>query len=102
MVKEEVQKIIIKTAEPILAKKVASQFSINSALKKSDEKEEITVVADKKELPSNHFSEPDLHTEWKDPSLPVRAACPGVPATAPAPVDRETPGRLAPRELHRW
>ncbi len=64
MVKEEVQKIIIKTAEPILAKKVASQFSINSALKKSDEKEEITVVADKKELPSNHFSEPDLHTEW--------------------------------------
>lgn len=64
MLQEEVQKIILKTAEPILSKKVSSQFSIYSALNKSDEKEEISVVADKVERPSNHFSELDLQTEW--------------------------------------
>ncbi len=65
MVQEEVQKIILKTAEPISKQKIPSPFSINSALQTYDEKDEVKVVAEKVELPSNHFTETDLQTEWE-------------------------------------
>ena len=65
MVQEEVQKVVLKTAEPISRQKIPSKYSINSALQKSEQKEEIVIVAEHKELPSSHFTETDLQKEWE-------------------------------------
>ena len=56
---------VLKTASPIAAKKVSSKFSITAVLQKSEEKEEVAETAQKENLPSNHFTETDLRTEWQ-------------------------------------
>lgn len=62
---EEIEKVVLKTAEPIGIAPKPSKFSINAALEKSDEKVENKVDAQKQDLPSQHFSETDLQKEWQ-------------------------------------
>lgn len=63
---EEIKKVILKANVPIGLPKKTSQFSISAALEKSDEEPENVIDSAKKEkLPSSHFSETDLKTEWQ-------------------------------------
>ena len=55
----------MKTSEPISKTKTLSKFSISAALQKTEEEIENTIDTSKEVLPSNHFTEPDLQTEWK-------------------------------------
>ena len=66
VIPEEIKKVVLKTSEPIGSPKKPSQFSISAALTKTEE-EEPDKISDftKKELPSQHFSETDLQSEWK-------------------------------------
>ena len=61
---EEIKKVILKTSEPIGLQKKPSQFSISAALVKSEEQPEKVIDAAKKDLPSQHFTETDLQSEW--------------------------------------
>ena len=62
---EEIKKSVIKTTAPIGLPKKPSQFSISAALTKSEEAPEKIIDSAKKEMPSQHFSETDLQTEWR-------------------------------------
>ncbi|MGC4130626.1 MAG: hypothetical protein QM564_13970 [Bergeyella sp.] len=54
-----------KSAVPLNTQKLASRFSIHDALTKNEEKEsDIHTEVNTKDLPSKHFSEMDLQTEW--------------------------------------
>lgn len=64
IVPEEIKKVIAKSTEPIGVPKKASPFSINAALEKAEETPEFKKTSVKKELPSQHFTETDLQTEW--------------------------------------
>jgi hypothetical protein len=58
--------VVLKTTEPIGLQKKPSQFSISAALTKSEKEEPEKVInSAKKDLPSKHFSETDLQTEWR-------------------------------------
>lgn len=62
---EEIKKVVLKTTAPIGIVKKPSPFSISAALEKSEEEEpEKLIDANKKDLPSQHFSETDLQSEW--------------------------------------
>ena len=61
----EVPKVLEKTSAPMGIQKKASKFSITAALEKTDEQPEIFNAEAKKVLPSQHFSETDLQTEWQ-------------------------------------
>lgn len=65
MVTEEVKKVILKTTSPIGIHKKPSPFSITAAIEKSEEEPEEIIDSEKKNLPSQHFSETDLQTEWQ-------------------------------------
>ena len=65
VIPEEIKKVALKTSEPIGSPKKPSQFSISAALTKSEEEPEKIIDSTKKELPSHHFSETDLQSEWK-------------------------------------
>lgn len=63
---DEIKKVVLKTSEPIGSPKKPSQFSISAALTKSEEDEPDKIIdSTKKDLPSQHFSETDLQSEWK-------------------------------------
>lgn len=62
---EEIKKSVLKTTAPIGLPKKPSQFSISAALTKSEEAPEKIIDSAKKEMPSQHFSETDLQTEWR-------------------------------------
>lgn len=51
--------------EPIARSKAPSKFSISAALQKTEEKDEKVTEKEKETLPSNHFTETDLQTEWQ-------------------------------------
>lgn len=55
----------MKTSEPISKTKTPSKFSISAALQKTEEEIENTIDTNKEVLPSNHFTETDLQSEWK-------------------------------------
>lgn len=55
----------MKTAEPIATQKIPSKYSISAALQKTETEEEQTVSSVKENLPSNHFTETDLKSEWQ-------------------------------------
>lgn len=64
---EEVPKTVIleKSAIPIGQQKKVSKFSIQQTLEKEETTEDVSkVVIPEKELPSNHFTNTDLQTEW--------------------------------------
>jgi DNA polymerase-3 subunit gamma/tau len=61
----EVPKVLEKTSAPMGIQKKTSKFSITAALEKTDEQPEIFNAEAKKVLPSQHFSETDLQTEWQ-------------------------------------
>ena len=54
----------MKTSEPISKTKTLSKFSISAALQKTEEEIENTIDTSKEVLPSNHFTETDLQSEW--------------------------------------
>ena len=62
---KEIEKVVLKTSEPIGIPKKPSQFSISAALTKSEEAPEKIIDSTKKDLPSQHFTETDLQNEWK-------------------------------------
>ena len=56
---------MLKTSEPIAKSKAPSKFSISAALQKSETVDEKISEKEKEVLPSNHFTETDLQTEWQ-------------------------------------
>ncbi|UJF29740.1 DNA polymerase III subunit gamma/tau [Kaistella sp. 97-N-M2] len=64
-VPKDTPKVILKTAEPIATQKIPSKYSISAALQKTETEEEQTVNSVKEDLPSNHFTETDLKSEWQ-------------------------------------
>lgn len=62
---QEIKKELPKTKEPIGIAKKPSKFSISAALEKSEEVIEVKTASAEKDLPSHHFSETDLQSEWQ-------------------------------------
>ncbi|WP_234110609.1 hypothetical protein [Chryseobacterium sp. R2A-55] len=53
-------------SQPIAKEKSRSRFSIEATLQRSDSKDENEETTEKVELPSNHFTETDLHDSWQN------------------------------------
>ena len=64
IVSTEIKRVVAKTMEPIGVPKKVSLFSINAALEKAEETPEFKKATIKEKLPSQHFTETDLQTEW--------------------------------------
>ena len=62
---EQIQRIVEKSSAPTGTLKKPSKFSISAALEKSEDIPEVLNAEVKKALPSQHFSETDLQSEWQ-------------------------------------
>ncbi|WP_304344775.1 hypothetical protein [Chryseobacterium koreense] len=52
-------------SQPIAKEKSPSKFSIEAMLQRSESEDENEEAPEKLELPSNHFTETDLHDSWE-------------------------------------
>lgn len=64
-VSQEQTPVIIKTTEPVARKKIPSKYSISAMLEKSEVKAEEIVQVENEALPSSHFTDTDLLSEWQ-------------------------------------